>query len=109
MKREFYVYIITNPERTVFYTGMTNNVARRLIEHYTNRGNPKTFAGRYYCYCLLYVETFPSALEAIQAEKYIKGKNRKWKEALIKETNLNFRFLNKDVVGIWPPTSTQSS
>ena len=109
MKREFYVYILSNPERTVLYTGMTNNITRRLIEHYINRGDPKTFTGRYYCYCLVYLESFPSPIEAIQAEKYIKGKNRKWKESLIKENNPDFRFLNKDVIGIWPPTTPQSS
>jgi len=40
-----YIYIITNPNKTVLYIGVTNNVARRVTEHYVNRGQKQTFAG----------------------------------------------------------------
>src|SRR3979409_1680625 len=52
----YYIYIVTNPERNVLYTGVTNNLGIRLMEHYANRGNTKTFAGKYYCYNLIYYE-----------------------------------------------------
>ena len=42
-------------------------------------------------------------LEAIEAEKRIKGKSRKWKEKLIIETNTEWKFLNSEIVGEWPP------
>ena len=42
---EYYTYITSNPERSVLYTGVTNNLDIRLIEHWSNRGQAKTFAG----------------------------------------------------------------
>ncbi|XWN38051.1 MAG: GIY-YIG nuclease family protein [Balneola sp.] len=100
---QFYVYITTNPSRTVLYTGVTNNPERRLIEHYKSKGKPDSFAGKYHCYHLLYLETFPTSHEAIQAEKYIKGKSRKKKEQIIRDKNPSFAFLNRKLLGYWPP------
>ncbi|WP_202923390.1 GIY-YIG nuclease family protein [Pontibacter pudoricolor] len=51
----YFVYIITNPGRTVLYTGVMNDLQVRIEQHKTNRGKPETFAGRYYCYKLLYL------------------------------------------------------
>ena len=48
----YYVYITTNPHKTVLYTGLTNDLRRRIIEHFNNRGNKNLFAGKYYCYYL---------------------------------------------------------
>ena len=42
---QYFTYITTNPQKTVLYVGMSNTLTQRLIEHYLNRGNPKTFAG----------------------------------------------------------------
>jgi putative endonuclease len=98
----FFVYITTNPKRTVLYTGMTNNLEQRLIEHYLNRGNPKSFAGKYFCYNLLYFERYYTAEEAISREKEIKDWNRKKKETLIKEQNSEWNFLNSTIME-WPP------
>ena len=50
----YYTYLTTNPGKTVLYTGMTNDLAQRILEHYLQRGIRKTFAGRYYCFHLLY-------------------------------------------------------
>ncbi len=47
---QYYVYIVTNPTKTSVYTGVTNDIRRRIQEHFENRGNPNTFAGRYFCY-----------------------------------------------------------
>jgi putative endonuclease len=65
------VYITSNRGRTVFYKGVTNNIQRRIVEHYNNRGNLKTFAGRYYCYELIYYESYFFINEAIEREKQI--------------------------------------
>ena len=72
-KYQYYIYIVTNPERTVLYTGVTNNLSQRLIEHWVNKGNSKTFAGKYYCYNLIYYEDFQYINNAIAREKEIKG------------------------------------
>ena len=65
----YFSYILTNPERTVLYIGVTNNLEARLAEHYFNRGKPKTFTGKYYCYNLIYYEEFQYVNAAIAREK----------------------------------------
>ena len=99
----YYVYITTNPGKSVFYTGMTNDLEQRIIEHYLNKGKKKTFAGRYYCYCLVYWEDYQYVYDAIDREKEIKGWSRKKKIDLIKSMNSSMNFLNKDAVYQWPP------
>jgi putative endonuclease len=103
-KRSYYIYIVTNAARTVLYTGVTNDLVCRLVEHYKNRGKEKTFAGRYYCYNLLYFEEFKYIKDAISREKEIKGWRREKKEALIKTKNPSWMFLNFSVCEQWPPT-----
>jgi len=49
----YYIYITTNLTKAVLYIGVTNSLPRRLAQHYENRGNNDTFAGRYFCYNLL--------------------------------------------------------
>ena len=98
----YFIYITTNPKKTVLYTGMTNDLEQRLVEHYLNRGLPKTFAGRYYCYNLIYFERFSLADHAIEREKEIKDWSRSKKEALIHKLNPDWRFLNVDIME-WPP------
>jgi putative endonuclease len=86
MKQSF-VYITANPGRTTLYVGVTNNLTRRLAEHRSNKGKPETFAGRYFCYNLVYYETFADIGAAIRRQKEIKLMNRKAKEDLIKTSN----------------------
>ena len=102
MNRQFFVYIITNPSKTVLYTGVTNDLIRRLTEHYFERGNAKTFAGRYYCHNLIYFEKHHTSIGAIEREKEIKDWNRKKKEALINSDNPKWSFLNTEIME-WPP------
>ncbi|GBD89278.1 GIY-YIG nuclease superfamily protein [bacterium BMS3Abin03] len=92
-KGNYYVYITTNPGKTVLYTGVTNNLKRRTYEHYLERGNKKHFAGRYYCYKLIYYEHYTDINQAIIREKEIKNMSRKQKEELIKQKNPNWNFL----------------
>ncbi len=72
MKGNYFVYITTNPRKTVLYTGVTNNLTVRLQQHYQNQGIPETFAGKYSCYKRLYYERYPDATMAIEGEKEIK-------------------------------------
>jgi len=102
-KHHYYIYIVTNPERSVLYVGVTNDLAQRLIEHYVNRGNTKTFAGKYYCYNLVYQEEFKYINDAIAREKEIKGWRREKKLVLINTMNPTWAFLNKEVCDGWPP------
>ena len=93
----YYVYIITNPRKTVLYTGVTNNLPRRLQQHFDNSGKKKTFAGRYFCYNLIYWKQFNHINQAIEREKEIKKWRREKKELLINSFNPKWRFLNEDV------------
>lgn len=102
-QHHYYIYITTNPERTVLYVGVTNDLAQRLAEHWQNRGQVKTFAGKYYCYNLIYYEYFPYIINALQREKEIKGWRRQKKTDLIKIKNPDWTFLNKSICGDWPP------
>ena len=89
----YYTYIITNPGKTVLYTGMTNNLKRRLKEHADSKGKPNHFASKYYCFKLLYYETFSTAKEAITREKAIKELSREKKMELIKSENPEMGFI----------------
>jgi len=95
----FYIYITTNPEKTVLYIGVTNDVCTRLYQHKENKGNKKTFAGKYYCYNLVYYEHFSHIEEAITREKEIKKWRREKKNTLIESINPEWRFLNDEVCG----------
>jgi putative endonuclease len=68
----YYVYITTNPAKTVLYIGVTNNLERRILEHYNNRGNNKTFVGKYFCYKLIYYEYFPDINQAYKEKRKLK-------------------------------------
>ena len=101
--KQYYVYIVTNSTKSTLYTGVTNNLSARIIEHWDNKGDPVTFAGRYFCHNLIYYETYTSILNAIQREKEIKKWSRGKKEDLIKSTNPDWLFLNTQICGKWPP------
>jgi putative endonuclease len=90
----FYIYITTNPNKTTLYTGVTNDLEIRIDQHYQNRGNKTTFAGRYFCYKLIYWERFPDINDAIAREKEIKGWGRAKKKDLIKTLNPNWNTLD---------------
>jgi putative endonuclease len=89
----FYVYITTNPDKTALYVGVTNDIERRLFEHCENRGKRKTFAGRYFCYNLIWFEHFFDINEAIMREKEIKGWRREKKELLIAKSNPDWQTI----------------
>ena len=55
-QNKYYVYILTNYNKTVLYIGMTNDLEQRIIEHYLDRGNQKSFAGKYHTFYLLFYE-----------------------------------------------------
>jgi putative endonuclease len=94
----FWVYITTNPAKTVLYVGMTNDLARRILEHVDNVGrHPNTFTGKYNCCNLIYYEHYYSGKEASLREKQIKGYRREKKLNLIATMNPDWRVLNGEV------------
>jgi putative endonuclease len=89
----YFVYITTNPGKTTLYIGVTNDLSARLYQHYQNRGNKETFAGKYFCYNLLYYETFMDMNQAILREKELKNLTRSKKEDLIRSSNPKWDFI----------------
>lgn len=85
--RNMYVYLLTNNIRTVLYTGITNDLVRRLAEHSNTLGQRNKFTGRYQANLLVYFEHCPNPTQAITREKEIKGWSRAKKEALIATFN----------------------
>ena len=96
LKTQYFVYITTNPAKTVLYIGMTNSLERRIGEHTANRGKSKTFAGRYYCRKLIYWERYWSWSDAFERERQLKKWSRKKKESLINSVNPNWKFYRLD-------------
>ena len=91
----YYVYILSNFTKKVLYTGVTNDLARRLYEHrYQEKGS---FCYRYRCYYLLYFEWHRDINHAIDREKQIKKWGRSKKINLIKSINPDMKFLNDTI------------
>ncbi|EAV40570.1 hypothetical protein SIAM614_16777 [Stappia aggregata IAM 12614] len=84
MKR-FWVYMLASRKNGTLYTGVTNDLTRRIYEHETGQGSK--FAARYGAVRLVWYEEHPVAPQAIAREKAIKTWPRKWKIELIEETN----------------------
>ena len=93
----YYVYILTNKNKTVLYTGVTNNLIERLHYHINPLPFSKSFTTKYKCFYLVYYEHFFEIENAIIREKQIKGKSRSKKEDLINDFNPNWNFLNDKI------------
>ena len=85
MTKTFYVYMMSNRSRVVLYTGITNNLVRRVWEH--QNGEFKGFTQTYNVNRLVYYESFDDPNEAIAREKEIKGWRRSKKNELVGTQN----------------------
>ena len=77
----YYVYILANNTRTTIYTGMTNDLIRRVYEH-KHHADPDSFTAKYDVTRLVYFNFTPDVRSAIEREKQIKGWNRKRKKCV---------------------------
>ncbi len=91
MNNNYYVYILTNKYKTVFYTGVTNDLCRRTFEHKMklNEG----FSEKYNADSLVYYELFFNITDAIRREERLKRWKRKWKMVLIEKFNPQWKDL----------------
>jgi putative endonuclease len=90
---QYYVYILTNRSKTL-YTGVTNNLKRRIYEH--KNKIIKGFTAKYNIDKLVYYEVYNDITQAIQREKQIKGWVRKKKIELIESVNPDWKDLSED-------------
>ncbi|ANH83784.1 hypothetical protein A8C56_08065 [Niabella ginsenosidivorans] len=93
-EHHYTVYIVSNYLRTVLYTGVTNDIVRRMSEH--KSGEQKGFTSRYRCYYLVYFEEFSDIRNAIAREKQLKRWHREWKLNLIKTQNPDMKDLSDE-------------
>ena len=88
----YYVYIMTTKRHTVLYTGVTNDLRKRIAEH--QQGTAKGFSKKYHVDKLVYYEVFEDAVSAISREKQIKAGSRQKKIDLIRRLNLKWNDLS---------------
>ncbi|MBI3585112.1 MAG: GIY-YIG nuclease family protein [Nitrospinae bacterium] len=95
MGRQYYIYIMTNQNNTTIYTGITNNLKRRVFEH--KEKLVEGFTKRYNIIKLVYYEVVGDVSSAILREKQIKGGSRAKKIALIKGLNKGWKDLYNEL------------
>ena len=83
---DYFVYILSNQTNVTIYTGVTNDLERRMWEH-RNHIHPDSFTARYHVEKLVYFETTTSPEAAIAREKQIKSWSRKKKNRLVEGKN----------------------
>ena len=97
MERGGAIYIITNKNNTVLYTGVTSDLRRRIYEH-KNHLYKNSFTDKYNVEKLIYFETFHSIEEAISREKQIKAGSRNKKIDLINSINPKWNDLYPEIL-----------
>jgi putative endonuclease len=95
MRKTFYVYIMTNPRKTVLYTGVTSDLPRRVYEH--KEKLVPGFASRYNVTHLVYYEMAETAEAAIAREKQLKAGSRRRKVERINNMNPTWRDLSAEL------------
>lgn len=94
--RQYYVYILASGRNGTIYTGVTNDILRRVHEHKTEA--VRGFTSRYGVKRLVWFDVHPSISNAIQREKNLKHWPRAWKLTLIEAANPDWRDLYEDLM-----------
>jgi len=93
--KTYCIYIMTNKHNSTLYTGVTNNLLRRVHEH--KRGVGSKFTHQYKINKLVYYETTNDVEAAIMREKQIKNGSRQKKIDLVNSRNPGWRDLSDDL------------
>lgn len=91
MTKQYYIYIMTNEYNKVLYTGITNDLVRRVYEHKNGQGG--AFTSKYKITKLVFFEITSDVRAAIAREKQIKAGSRAKKLKLIEEMNPEWKDL----------------
>ena len=94
---KYYVYILTNKNHNVLYTGITSNLIKRVYEH-KNHLDQDSFTSKYNVTKLVYFEETTDVKAAIEREKQIKSWSRSRKIGLIFEANPNWTDLYDRII-----------
>ena len=95
---QYFVYILTNKNHDVLYTGITSNLIKRVYEH-KNHLDKGSFTDKYNVTKLIYFEQTSDVKAAIEREKQIKSWKREQKIALIMKSNPHFVDLYEQILG----------
>ena len=95
MDKQYFIYMMTNNSNTVVYTGMTNNLKRRIYEHKEKLIDG--FTKKYNVTKLVYYEIYKDSYSAIRREKQIKAGSRKKKLTLIESVNPAWKDLSSEI------------
>ena len=93
MSKEYYIYLLTNKHNNVLYTGVSNDLIRRIYEHKNKL--QKGFTEKYNVERLVYYEIYADIADAIMREKQIKGWSRKRKMNLLTNLIQNGKIFTK--------------
>jgi len=96
MSKEAYVYIMASKKNGTLYTGVTNNLEKRILEHKSK--TYKGFTEKYNVDQLVWFSAGSSIRAAIELEKKIKNRGRQWKINLIEKENPNWCDLSNDFI-----------
>jgi len=96
MEKQYYVYIMTNKTNSVLYTGVTNDLVRRVFEHKNKL--VEGFTKKYNVNKFVFYEVYEDVNSAIAREKQIKGVSRAKKIKLIEDMNTGWNDLYE---GLW--------
>jgi putative endonuclease len=91
----YYVYILASKKRGTMYTGVTNDIARRVWEH--KEGVADGFTKKYAIKNLVYFETYDDVEIAITREKLVKKWKRSFKYDAIERHNPEWRDLYEEL------------
>lgn len=97
MPQAAYVYILASQRNGTLYTGVTNNLERRIYEHKNHLG--QGFTNKYNVTRLVWFTAGEDMQAAIAVEKKIKNRGRQWKVNLIEQTNPDWKDLAADNFG----------
>ncbi len=95
MTKQYYVYIMTNKINSTLYTGVTNDLKRRVFEHKNKL--LEGFTKKYNIDKLLFYEAYDDINNAIAREKQIKGGSREKKIKLVEEINSKWNDLYDEI------------
>lgn len=95
--KTYYVYMLASKRNGTLYTGVTNDLIRRVYQHKT--GAFKGFTQKYGVKTLVWYEVHNDIYEAIKREKNIQARKRQWKLELIEKENPNWKDLYEEITG----------
>ncbi|OGE75719.1 MAG: hypothetical protein A3C85_04640 [Candidatus Doudnabacteria bacterium RIFCSPHIGHO2_02_FULL_48_21] len=94
--KSYYVYILASKRNGTLYTGVTDNLIKRIWQHKNDLA--EGFTKKYKVHMLVYYEDTPDVMSAITREKQLKAWKRQWKIDLIEKNNPGWRDLYSELI-----------